>query len=374
MARAEVTESIEILLDPAFEPMGVTVLGWGLEDSVVAIDPRAVVRVHAPHVPCTSRSFGSGGDQIQRKGEPQLRPYPVAEKIQDVSEWGGWLDLTPSPGVDTESNVRLMVADGRVTDIELSGPWLSPLGLDEPAAIARRLGPNDRYGRADRRTTWWWPDRRLAITWNDEDMRLESISLGHAAGSQAPMFDALDLIRMVLGWKLQHPTDDWPLRPRYSFGTGPIEAGRIGALMSALQVFTGEPSLDGFFSGSFLDGAQHRTRMQALVSFLVESSSPQRHEHVIGSRGLQLFWRRMLEFRLHLEALTRFNNGVLEASGLYSQTVHLTNRVARKLEVDRDSIDHALALILDPAQREFTWGMLVREFDFPDAGFDHRMA
>ncbi len=374
MSRTEITERVEILLDPALDPASVTVWGLGLGDPVPRSYREHAVAGHCPDAPRARLRWSSQESyEIQRDGEPALRPYPPAERFDDVCTWGGWVELGLPPSTPAHGTIRFDVAEQRVTDIHLSGPWLHPLGLDSESAIAQELGRNDRYGRSRSRTTWAWPARRYAITWNHEEDRLASISLGPAACQLAPTFDATSLIRLALAWRRSHPQDDWSLSARTHLASERIQAARLAALMRAFGVFGGPAPLERFFSGAFVEGAD-RGAQAALIAFLAGSEHGQpRLDPTEAPRThaeLRWFWQWMLGFRLHMEAIETFDAGVMAASGLFRHAVDLVRHAAKTLEPDRDHIDHALSLILDPSQRAFCWGYLVRELGFPDDDLD----
>lgn len=379
MSRTEVTASIEVLLDPKVKSADVMVLGLGLGDVVSRVPSDLVVGAHCQKVPCVSRSWNSDGDhQIQRDGEPELRPYPVAERFDDVCEHGGWIEVELPPGGGQEGKVKLEVADGVISDLHLSGAWLDTLGLDSPAAITDKLGPNDRYGRAYLKTTWAWPDRNFAVIWDDKENALSSVSFGPTACDRVPVFDAKSLIRLAVAWRRIHPEDDWPPTPRRDLESERVEASRLTALLSAFGVFKeGSPSLSRFFRGEFL-AKDDDTARKALIRFLSSTDEGQPRldpeEAVWTHRHVRFFWERVLRFRLHLEHVAEFNAEVLMASGLYLHTVEIAGHVAKKIEPDRNHLDRALALLLDPTRRVFSWGQLVREFEFPDDDLDELSA
>jgi hypothetical protein len=387
VSRKDLTQSLKLLLDPTLDPAGVTVGGLGLGDPVSEIDRGLAIDADCPRVPYANRLFGSSdGPMIQRQGEAALRPYPLVERVEDALSHGGWVELAASSAVRSQGTIRLDIADRRIANMHLSGPWLEPLGLGSPAAIARALGPNDRYGRSYRRTTWAWPERDLAIAWNDEDRCLASISLGPATCETVPTFDAKSLIQLVLAWKHRHPEDDWPLRPSEGSLAEPVVARRIAALMDAFGFGRDSLSLEGLFSGAFLEGKEaDHDRVEALLAYLGEAERgdlrylperfaplplPEHRHRLMVGHALRHLWTRMLDLRLRIEAIDAFNEGVLAASGIFAYGVGLARHASKQLEPDRDHIDHALSLILDPSQRWLTWGHLVREHGFPDDDLD----
>jgi len=372
----EVTESVEILLDPTINPLRLTVGGIGLGDPVSGIAREFVVHGHSPSVPIVQRTYGPEDEMsIQRPGEPALRPYPLAEIFDDACTYGGWVDLALPGKPRSHGTVRLDITDGRVTDMHLSGSWLAPLGLDSKAEIARLFGHNDRYHRTNSKTIWAWTRRSFAISWNDEDDRLRSLSLGPRVCASIPIFDAKSLIHWALTWRRNHPEDDWPLRPHPDSVAEPVIAGRIAALMKALDVHGETPSLERLFSGDFLQGSTRRS-WDALLPYITGTGHDgPRHarnhrDQFMHSGGIPVLWTRMLQLRLHIEQITAFNEHIMVASGIYFYAVQLADDVGKRVEAGRDHIDQVLSLILDPAQRRFTWGYLVREHGFPDVDLD----
>jgi hypothetical protein len=378
MSVVDIATAVERLLEPGFDATAVTVGGLRLADPVSRIDQSRALAGYCPNVPCLSRSFSSSGEQeIQRHGEPQLRPYPLTEIVDDVCRHGGWVELSVATSSGSRGATRLDIDDGHIVGIHmLAEPWLDPLGLRSAQSIARVFGHNDRHGRSYQRTTWSWPERGLAIVWNDERECLQSISLGPRTCASVPMFGAKDLIRLALRWNRLHPDDDWPLRPRASSMAEPIIARRIGALMHAFDLADGAPSLAGFFAGTFLARQQHEPT-QTLLAYLGEPErgrfrfTPGVRDPFMNVFALRSTWSRMLALRRHIEVIDAFNDGVMVASGIHGYMFDLAQHASNQLEPERDHIDHALSLILDPAQRRWTWGELVREHGFPDDDLDH---
>jgi hypothetical protein len=331
-----------------------------------------------PDVPCVSRSFSSTGEtRIQREGEPALRAYPLAEVVEDVCAHGGWLELSVATNAKRKSGqVRVFVDESRITDIHLrAGPWLEPLGLRSAQMIAEVFGHNDHYARANGKTTWAWPDRDFAVVWSDAHHwnaapdQLEAIALGPRACASVPMFGAEDLITLTLRWKRLHGDDDWPLHPNESSLAEPIIAGRIAALMRAFGVHGESPSLDGFCEGAFLGTAEHE-RAAALLDYLERAQlrfEPDgERDHDVTEFSLARVWSRMFALRCRIEAIEAFDEGVLVASGIFRHMVEISEHATKQLAPTREHIDRMLSLILDPTQRTFTWGQLVREHGFPD--------
>jgi hypothetical protein len=370
----EVARALERLRAPHLAAKDVRVAGIRLHDPATSLDSSRAIAAHCSDPPCISYSYSSDGTYaIQREGEPALRPYPLAERHADVLAQGGWIDLDVTPEAGVAGRVRVRIAAGRVTDIELlPDAWLAPLGLDTRAAVSTVFGHNDHLARSYGKTTWAWPERSFAVVWDDEHDRLDALALGERACASVRRFDARDLIVLAMQWKRRHPGDDWPLRPHPESPYDSIMAGRIAALLRAYGLGRA-PSLDSLCEGTFL-GRTEQERATALLEQLeaatIPFTFPAELPRSLVTVSLPRVWAQMFELRRQIAAIDAFNEGVLVASGVLRHVVELGWHASTQLEPLRQHLDRALASILDPAGRSFAWGELVREYGFPDADLD----
>jgi hypothetical protein len=102
----------------------------------------------------------------------------------------------------------------------------------------------------------------------------------------------------------------------------------------------------------------------AVMDKKIESQNIPSNEHDNWSLDLiQFNFKQLLDFKLMVNAVTKFNSGIMEISYLYFYAYTTSQAVIDRIRTKE--IDKFLALVLDPESRWFTQVELVKHFGFP---------
>lgn len=361
LGKRELLDDLTVLFEPDFDSRLVTVQGLALSDPASDIPLQDIVACARP-----------GEQPPKRRQEKASASFD--RTLDTVLKGAGEVELKLSSKGFVGKTVSLKIEQARISEIKLSRGVLEELGIDSEDQIHEKWGRIDHYERSLLRTKFVPPGEGTLVCWNHDRGQLDSVLLSQDVVVKVPVFWAQDLIRWSFDWDPEEASFEDP--PENGYGTAALRGRRLKALFRAFGLLDlGLNSVSALFRGGEAVAQYWEGRHVELWSMLEEEgfadSSGLSPLDEFGRREVRFMWNRLVEFQRQLNRTCEFGAGA-SAGGFYFVVHNHTRNISRSLIPERNRINKILSLLIDPQQRAFTWGELVRDCDFPDEDLDAR--
>ena len=368
MRSIDVTQNPRVLLEfPRENP--VSVMGLRIGQRSLDIPNHIIERGCPDNAQGSIKRLEDGTYQRRWPEDDEYFEYPLEEQIQDVHEEDGVFVLKTSDDTHLDL-VEVHVRNARIKTFSMSGTFIKDLQLDNIDSALSHLGPTD-YRYRDKGLSLGWPNRLLQILFVDSP---KAVTLYFGDVDLYPYtVTAISLLRASLQWDLFHTHR--PLPETAAYRKSQIITQRLQALLDAYAIGRSHDPLRirvrQFFDGDFID-TYSEDKFLKISRFLSDPGNglPQqllRSEYIKGPSELRWFWLQTINFRQQLEPLLQPTDEEERAlQGVENLYHSIKIHAQQKLSSIHNHLDEALAIIVDPDQRHFTWGRLIRDFSFPD--------
>jgi hypothetical protein len=122
---------------------------------------------------------------------------------------------------------------------------------------------------------------------------------------------------------------------------------------------------------SLLDGKFIRLRKETMYSSLfrkmdkiiLKSKHFTEQQNEWRNDELEFNYRNLIDYKIKINKVLNFNNGIMEISYPYLYSYEMTNSISHKIKTE--NLDAFLSLVIDPANECFAKEKLIQEYDYP---------
>lgn len=356
MGTRELLDDVTILFEPDFDAYQVTVHGIALEDSVREIPKDKVIAL-------------KDSSLVSALSKRKTDPETFELYWQRILEKGGEIYLSGVGDLRDTDPVVFHCLDSRVTRIDLAYQRARLLELTSEKSILDKWGIIDDYSRSMGVTIYAPNSGCFTISWMNEHDSPFGVSLGRAALEEIQRFTAVDLLQGAIEWT---PVESFRAEELQEIHE--LKTRRVTSLLQAfgLNKF-GISSPRDLLRGSELIAKGWGGRERELWSRLKREgffrSGVTVTQEEFGMRQIKCLWEGFIEILFSVNRSHRRVSSVMDEDAQVA-FLELSANVSRETLTDSDYIERILALLIDPQQRVFTWGELVRDYGFPDDDLD----
>ena len=279
-----------------------------------------------------------------------------------------WIRTNRNIHFRTESN-----NSKEIIEVLLDQEFLKMLSIQSANDIQQKFG---RPKEIEKKNDWhyyFYPERRMVVSWKDDDKELFGIYLGDNI-IKITEYSAYDFLMKFYEFKGMVPnTSEWHLKKLRS---NPPRYYRLLELQSLMRAFNiGDNLLEDFQNQRFLN-QRNNTDFEPIykdietyaMSNEFEKKRFESEKDRIRIIGIKMIYEYFINFSETVRNTLNFNSGWIETGTINSRyVIHKTSQLLKTIDVNKlKEIEELIALIIDPENQSFTKGELIRNYDFPD--------